>query len=88
MTSPVDGTQGGLFEEMPELIVWTNFMSSSAHRRKALIGLQFVVMTLVSNVPMNSRRCPGRRRILDAHGGRTCRRALALGVRQPLPGTK
>ena len=38
---------------MPELIVWTNFYVIVGSAAGALIGLQFVVMTLVSNVPMN-----------------------------------
>jgi hypothetical protein len=37
---------------MPELSTWTNFYVIVGSAAGALIGLQFVVMSLVSNVPM------------------------------------
>src|SRR5690242_3926815 len=47
------GCEGGRIEDMPELNAWTNFYVIVGSAAGGLIGLQFVVMTLIANLPMN-----------------------------------
>jgi hypothetical protein len=47
------GREEGRIDDMPEINGWTNFYVIVGSAAGALIGLQFVVMTLISNLPIS-----------------------------------